>query len=46
MPSDLLNVGRYASWNAGNIYNGYNGYNPTVNPMPSQQSALLKPILS
>ena len=23
MPSDLLNVGRYASSNAGNIYNGY-----------------------
>ena len=42
MPSDLLNVGRYASWNAGNIYNGYNGYNPTVNPMPWQQPALLK----
>ena len=43
MPSDLLNVGRYASWNAGNIYNGYNGYKPTVNPMPWQQPALLKP---
>jgi hypothetical protein len=42
VPADLLNVGRYASWNAGNIYNGYNGYNPTVNPMPWQQPALLK----
>ena len=42
MPSDLLNVGRYASYNAGNIYNGYYGYNPTVNPMPWQQPALLK----
>ncbi len=42
MPSDLLNVGRYASYNAGNIYNGYYGYAPTVNPMPWQQPALLK----
>jgi len=44
MPSDLLNVGRYASYNAGNIYNGYYGYNPTVNPMPWQQPALLKSV--
>ena len=43
MPSDLLNVGRYASWNAGNIYNGYNGYKPTVNPMPWQQPGLSNP---
>lgn len=42
MPADLLNIGRYASYNAGNIYNGYYGYNPTVNPMPWQQPALLK----
>ena len=24
MPSELLNIGRIASWNAGNVYNGYN----------------------
>ena len=42
IPSDLLNVGRYASWNASNIYNGYTGYSPLVSPMPWNQPALLK----
>ena len=42
IPSDLINVGRYASWNANNLYNGYNGYASTVNPLPWNQPALLK----
>ena len=43
VPSDILNVGRYASTNAGNIYNGYYGYKPVASPMPWNQPALLKP---
>ena len=46
MPTDLLNVGRYASSNAGNIYNGYNGYAPTVSPLPWNQPNLLKPYIA
>jgi hypothetical protein len=46
MPSDLLNVGRYASSNAGNIYNGYNGYAPSVSPLPWNQPNLLKPSIA
>jgi len=46
MPSDLLNVGRYASSNAGNIYNGYNGYAPSVSPLPWNQPNLLKPYIA
>ena len=42
MPSELLNIGRTASWNAGNVYNGYNGYKPSVSPMPWTQPALLQ----
>ena len=44
VPTDLLNIGRYASNNAGNIYNGYYGYKPVVSPMPWQQPSLLKPV--
>jgi hypothetical protein len=46
MPSDLLNVSRYASSNAGNIYNGYNGYAPSVSPLPWNQPNLLKPYIA
>jgi hypothetical protein len=46
MPSDLLNVGRYASSNAGNIYNGYYGYNQTISPLPWNQPNLLKPYIA
>ena len=44
IPSDLLNIGRYASWNAGSLYNGYYGYNPPVNQLPWSQPLLLKTI--
>jgi len=46
MPSDLLNVSRYASSNAGNIYNGYYGYPTTVSPLPWNQPNLLKPYIA
>jgi hypothetical protein len=40
MPSDLLNVGRYATNNVGNFYNGTAGYSQAVSEMPWDQPFL------
>ena len=42
MPSDILNIGRAASWNAGSTYNSYYGIKPPMNPSPLVQPSLLK----
>lgn len=44
MPSDILNIGRSASWNTGSIYNSYYGVKPPMNPSVLVQPALLKTI--